>query len=90
MKADPIAQLRAEVGGAAAAIGDGATAPNLDRPPKADFGDYSTNAAMLLAPTLGDAPRAIAERLGTVLQTSGSAPPWSGWRWRGPASSTCS
>ena len=68
MKADPIAQLRAEVGGAAAAMGDGATAPNLDRPPKADFGDYSTNAAMLLAPTLGDAPRAIAERLGTVLQ----------------------
>ena len=67
VNADPIAQLRAEVGGAAAAIGDGASEPNLDRPPQPDFGDYSTNAAMLLAPVLGDSPRAIAERLGTVL-----------------------
>jgi arginyl-tRNA synthetase len=41
--------------------------PNLDRPPRPDFGDYSTNAAMLLAPTLGEPPRAIAERLGDAL-----------------------
>jgi arginyl-tRNA synthetase len=41
--------------------------PKLDRPPRADFGDYSTNAAMLLAPTLGEPPRAIAERLGEAL-----------------------
>ena len=67
VNADPIAQLRAEVGDAAASIGDGAAAPNLDRPPQPDFGDYSTNAAMLLAPVLGDSPRAIAERLGAVL-----------------------
>jgi arginyl-tRNA synthetase len=67
MTVDPLAQLRADVGGAAAALGDGATAPNLDRPPQADFGDYSTNAAMLLAPVLGDAPRAIAEQLGAAL-----------------------
>src|SRR5207248_7076491 len=31
-------------------------------------GDYSTNAALLLAPTLGAAPREIAERLGSALQ----------------------
>jgi arginyl-tRNA synthetase len=41
--------------------------PKLDRPPRPDFGDYSTNAAMLLAPTLGEAPRAIAEKLGDAL-----------------------
>jgi arginyl-tRNA synthetase len=41
----------------------------LERPPKADFGDYSTNAALLLAPTLGDAsPREVAQRLGAELK----------------------
>ena len=37
---------------------------SLERPKKAGFGDYSTNAAMLLAPVLGEPPRAIAEKLG--------------------------
>src|SRR4029077_12211484 len=32
------------------------------------FGDYSTNAAMLLAPSLRASPREIAERLGAALQ----------------------
>ena len=41
----------------------------LERPPRADFGDYSTNAALLLAPGLGSAPREVAERLGGALQT---------------------
>jgi arginyl-tRNA synthetase len=45
----------------------GPLAPKLERPSRPDFGDYSTNAAMLLAPSLGDRPRAIAERLGGVL-----------------------
>ncbi len=40
----------------------------LERPPRADFGDYSTNAALLLAPGLGAAPREIAQRLGEALQ----------------------
>jgi arginyl-tRNA synthetase len=40
----------------------------LERPPKADFGDYSTNAALLLAPVLGAPPREVAERLGRALQ----------------------
>ena len=41
--------------------------PTLERPPRAEMGDYSTNAAMLLAPVLKAAPRAIAEQLGTGL-----------------------
>jgi arginyl-tRNA synthetase len=40
----------------------------LERPPKADFGDYATNAALLLAPSLGIAPREVAERLGVELK----------------------
>ena len=41
---------------------------SLERPRKTGFGDYSTNAAMLLAPTLGVPPREVAERLGAALQ----------------------
>ena len=43
------------------------SAPTLERPKKAGFGDYSTNAAMLLAPALKAPPREIAERLGAAL-----------------------
>jgi arginyl-tRNA synthetase len=66
---DPVAQLASAVIESADALaGDGRVQrPTLDRPPRPDFGDYSTNAAMLLAPTLGEAPRAIAERLGDAL-----------------------
>jgi arginyl-tRNA synthetase len=39
----------------------------LERPPRPDFGDYSTNAALLLAPRLGAPPREVAERLGAEL-----------------------
>jgi arginyl-tRNA synthetase len=65
----PIEDLRSTVEAAAAELGNGATAaPTLERPKKAGFGDYSTNAAMLLAPKLGAPPREIAERLSTSLQ----------------------
>ena len=66
---DPVADLRGVVGQAATELrGDGLVdLPRLERPPKADFGDYSTNAALLLAPELGEQPRAIAERLGDAL-----------------------
>lgn len=40
----------------------------LERPPKVDFGDYATNAALLLAPSLGSPPREVAERLGAELE----------------------
>src|SRR5688572_33502159 len=68
----PLDELRSAVESAAAELRDGAAAPGsrptLQRPPRADFGDYSTNAAMLLAPVLGEPPRAIAERLGERLR----------------------
>jgi arginyl-tRNA synthetase len=40
---------------------------SLERPPRVDFGDYSTNAALLLAPRLGASPRDVAQRLGELL-----------------------
>ena len=68
---DPVAELRTAVEAAAATLRDGAdpggAAPALERPPKAEFGDYSTNAAMLLAPALGEKPRGTAERLAEEL-----------------------
>jgi arginyl-tRNA synthetase len=69
---DPITTLRAGIASAAAELADGSATANarLERPPRADFGDYSTNAAMLLAPALGEQPRAIAERLGAALTDS--------------------
>jgi arginyl-tRNA synthetase len=67
---DPVAELREAVAGASAALRpDGlASAPALERPPKPELGDYSTNAAMLLAPMLGQPPREIAGRVGTELE----------------------
>ena len=66
---DPVAQLFNAVEETASSLaGNGSlAATRLDRPKKADFGDYSSNAAMLLAPTLGEQPRAVAERLGDAL-----------------------
>ncbi|HST33101.1 MAG TPA: arginine--tRNA ligase [Solirubrobacteraceae bacterium] len=62
------------------AAGDGAQGPpgeafsagsrggiTLERPPRPDFGDYSTNAALLLAPRLRRSPREVAEQLGDRL-----------------------
>jgi arginyl-tRNA synthetase len=70
--ATPLDDLRAAVEAAAADLRNGApppgAAPTLERSKKADFGDYSTNAAMLLAPSLKAPPREIAERLGQALQ----------------------
>jgi arginyl-tRNA synthetase len=42
-------------------------AATLERPRRAEFGDYSTNAALLLAPTLESPPQEVAERLGVEL-----------------------
>jgi arginyl-tRNA synthetase len=63
---DPLEQLRMTIRSAAEAMRDGeanAIAPTLERPPKPELGDYSTNAAMLLAPAQGRPPREVAERL---------------------------
>lgn len=69
----PLQHLRAAVEDASAALrGDGAaaggSAPTVERPRRDGFGDYSTNAAMLLAPAVGRPPREIAEQLGAALQ----------------------
>ncbi len=68
---DPVAELRSAVEAAAASLRDGAegggAGPVLERPPKPEFGDYSTNAAMLLAPALGEPPRGTAEKLAEEL-----------------------
>jgi arginyl-tRNA synthetase len=53
---------------AAERYGGGAhEAITLERPPRADFGDYSTNAALLLAPAAGVRPRDVAQLLGEDL-----------------------
>ncbi|HVD37788.1 MAG TPA: arginine--tRNA ligase [Solirubrobacterales bacterium] len=68
---DSIAALRGAVEAAARALRDGEPTeprPTLERPPKPDLGDYSSNAAMLLAGALGDNPRAVAERLRSELE----------------------
>jgi arginyl-tRNA synthetase len=69
--AGPLDDLRAAVDAAIADVGNGGTpssAPTLERPKKAGFGDYSTNAAMLLAPVLKAPPRDVADRLGEALR----------------------
>jgi arginyl-tRNA synthetase len=66
--ASPVDELRSAVAAAAAELGDGAATPTLERPKKAGFGDYSTNAAMQLSKQLKAPPREIAERLGAALQ----------------------
>jgi arginyl-tRNA synthetase len=68
---DSIADLRAAVLRAAGTLRDGEPSgpePALDRPPKPELGDYSSNAAMLLAAPLGEAPRDVAARLGAELE----------------------
>jgi arginyl-tRNA synthetase len=65
-----LAGAEALAGADAASASGGLGRPDaivLERPPKADFGDYATNAALLLAPSLGIAPREVAERLGAEL-----------------------
>jgi len=76
--ATPLVRLRGVVLAAAEELSDGADGQaahgaghasiTLERPRRAEFGDYSTNAALLLAPRAGMQPRELAERLGEVLQ----------------------
>ena len=67
----PLQELRAQVSAAAGAVrgahGELPVPPRIERPKREGQGDYSTNAAMLLAPVLGAAPRVIAERLADEL-----------------------
>ncbi|HEX6229620.1 MAG TPA: arginine--tRNA ligase, partial [Solirubrobacterales bacterium] len=68
---DSVAELRSAVNQAASALREGEPVtpePSLDRPPKPDLGDYSSNAAMLLAAPLGEGPREVAGRLSGELE----------------------
>ena len=63
----PLEDLRAAVVAAAADIGTAKSEPTLERPRQAGHGDFSTNAAMVLAKSAGAPPREIAERLAATL-----------------------
>jgi arginyl-tRNA synthetase len=67
----PLASLREALEAATAAIGGDAVPSSgrltLERPKKAGFGDYATNAAMLLAPVVGAPPRDVAGQVGAEL-----------------------
>jgi len=67
--APPLVALRASVLEAAAQLAaeTAGASITLERPKRAEFGDYSTNAALILAPGLGSPPRDVAERLGAEL-----------------------
>ncbi|MFZ1155582.1 MAG: arginine--tRNA ligase, partial [Solirubrobacteraceae bacterium] len=60
---ETVLSLSGELAGSASAH----QAITLERPPRADFGDYSTNAALLLAPAAGAPPRELAQQLGDAL-----------------------
>ncbi len=68
----PLTDLRDAVVASSSAVAGGgdehSTAPTLERPKKAGFGDYATNAAMLLAPAAGMPPRDVAARLSAELE----------------------
>ncbi|MDX6632579.1 MAG: arginyl-tRNA synthetase, partial [Solirubrobacterales bacterium] len=60
---DPTADLRDAVAGAADSLrggAEGGAPPALERPPREELGDYSTNAPLLLAPLVGSPPREVA------------------------------
>jgi arginyl-tRNA synthetase len=70
--ADELADGRQRPGsapaGAARQIRAGRGSITLERPRRAEFGDYSTNAALVLAPALRATAREVAGRLGDALQ----------------------
>ena len=75
---DSIAGLRGAVEGAARTLHESDPTeprPTLERPPKPELGDYSSNAAMLLARHLSDNPRTVAERLRGELETDAGLAP---------------
>ena len=67
---EPLGRLRAELAAAAARLRepDGEPDAVVERPPRPEFGDYSTNLALLLAPAMKSPPREVAERIGEDLQ----------------------
>ena len=63
---DPLERLHDEIYAAADSLREGTfggAVIGLERPPRPELGDYSTNAAMLLAPGRDERPREVAELL---------------------------
>ncbi|HWO49046.1 MAG TPA: arginine--tRNA ligase, partial [Solirubrobacterales bacterium] len=60
---NPTADLREAIAAATAELHPAVPAPSLERPPRPEFGDYSTNVAMLAAPLIGEPPRDVAAKL---------------------------
>ena len=68
--ADPITVLHSQLAEGIAEVGAGPDpGVSLERPKKAELGDYSTNAALLLTPVLGETPAVIAGRLKGALES---------------------
>ena len=66
---DPVDVLHSAVAAAARRLaGDEGISPALDPSPRPEMGDYSTNAAMMLAGPLGKAPREIATELAATIE----------------------
>src|SRR5215210_1437970 len=64
---DPIGEIRRAFDASAADLLDGGalnTPVSLEQPPRPELGDYSSNAAMLLAAPLARAPRELGDDLG--------------------------
>ncbi len=73
MHAGPLGDLEGHVRAAAAAVGEGMVQEppaqlRVERSRRQGQGDYSTNAAMLMAPALGESPREVAERMAEKLE----------------------
>jgi arginyl-tRNA synthetase len=71
--AGPLSDLRSVVEAASAAVGAGngearLSRPTLERPKRIGFGDYASNAAMLLSKAAGEPPRELAERVAEQLR----------------------
>jgi arginyl-tRNA synthetase len=67
---DPVDVLLSAVTAAARRLaGDEGISPALDPSPRPEMGDYSTNAAMMLAKPLGKPPREIAAELAAAIES---------------------
>jgi arginyl-tRNA synthetase len=64
---DVLRELVLDVASGLTAAATATSSITLERPRRAQFGDYSTNAALILAPGLGKPPREVAELLGRAL-----------------------
>jgi arginyl-tRNA synthetase len=70
MRADPIAELNAALERGMGGLSERIIDVSFERPKRAEQGDFSTNAALQLAPIVKGAPRTVAEELGASLSES--------------------